>query len=93
MKTVSENAGFLAISEVHYPLRWKATLDGEPVKTIETNGIIRGIEVPSGEHIIEFVYDKSVFHLGILISILSFILAIGIIGFGILKNNKLNELV
>ncbi|MFC1565581.1 hypothetical protein ACFL4B_01385 [Candidatus Neomarinimicrobiota bacterium] len=93
LKTTSQNAGFLVLSEVHYPLRWKAKIDGEPVKTIETNGIIRGIEVPAGEHIIEFDYDKSVFHKGILISIVSFILAIGFIAFGIFNKKKSNELV
>jgi len=93
LKTESQNSGFLVISEVHYPLRWKAKIDGEPVKTIETNGVIRGIEVPAGKHIIEFEYDKSVFHTGILISILSFIFAIVLIGFGLIKSKKLNELV
>ncbi|MBU0529744.1 YfhO family protein [bacterium] len=93
LKTNSQNAGFLVISEVYYPLRWKAKIDGKAVKTFETNGIIRGIEVPAGEHNIEFEYDKSVFHTGIFISILSFILAIGLIGYGLIKNKKLNELV
>lgn len=93
LETTSQNAGFLVISEVHYPLRWKAKIDGKPIKTYETNGIIRGIEVPAGEHIIEFEYDKSIFHKGILISIISFILAIGIIAFGLIRNKKTNELV
>lgn len=93
LETTSQNAGFLVISEVHYPLRWKAKIDGKPIKTYETNGIIRGIEVPAGEHIVEFEYDKSIFHKGILISIISFILAIGIIAFGLIRNKKTNELV
>lgn len=89
VKTTSQNAGFLVISEVYYPLRWKAKIDGKPVKTIETNGVIRGIEVPAGEHIIEFEYDKSIFHKGILISILSFIFAIGFIAVGLIKNRNI----
>ena len=93
LKTTSQNAGFLVISEIHYPLRWKAKIDGKSVKTIETNGLIRGIEVPAGEHIIEFEYDKSMFHKGILISILSFIFAIGLIAFGLIKIKVSNELV
>ncbi len=93
LKTTSQNVGFLVISEVYYPLRWKAKIDGKPVKTFETNGLIRGLEVPAGEHIIEFKYDRSVFHKGILISILSFILAIGLIAFGLIRNKKINELV
>ncbi len=85
IETKNPEAGYLVVSEVHYPLRWEAKIDGKSVKTFETNGIIRGIEVPAGEHIIEFVYDKSMFHKGIIISVLSFILAIGLIGFGLIK--------
>ena len=93
LKTTSPNAGFLVISEVYYPLRWKAKIDGEFFKTLETNGVIRGIVVPAGEHTIEFEYDRSVFHTGIIISIVSFILALGLIGFRLFRNKNQNELV
>jgi hypothetical protein len=88
LETKNPEPGFLVVSEIHYPLRWKAKIDGEPVKTLETNGVIRGIEVPAGEHIIEFEYDRSVFHKGILISILSFTLAMSLIGIGLIRNKK-----
>ncbi|NHZ85615.1 MAG: YfhO family protein, partial [Planctomycetia bacterium] len=93
IETKNSERGFLVVSEVYYPLRWKATIDGKAVKTYQTNGIVRGIEVPAGEHIIEFKYDKTIFHKGILISILSFIVAIGLIGIGLIKNKKSDELV
>ena len=89
IETKNSEVGFLVISEVHYPLRWKAKVDGESVKTFETNGVIRGIEVPSGEHFIEFVYDKSVFHKGILISNLSFIVVLGFIAVGLVKIKRI----
>ena len=85
IETNNLEGGFLVVSEVHYPLRWKAKVDGKSVKIFETNGVIRGISVPAGNHIIEFVYDKSVFHKGIMLSILSFILAIGLVGLGLIK--------
>jgi len=85
IETNNSEPGFLVLSEIYYPLRWKAMIDGKPVKIFETNGVIRGLEVPTGKHIIEFKYDKSVFHKGILISIVSFILAIGFIAFGLIK--------
>jgi hypothetical protein len=89
IETKNSEAGFLVVSEVHYPLRWKVKVNGKSVKTFETNGVIRGIEVPSGEHIIEFVYDKSVFNKGIFISILSFIIALGFIAFGLVKIKRI----
>lgn len=85
IETNNLEAGFLVVSEVHYPLRWKAKVDGKSIKTFETNGVIRGISVPAGNHIIKFAYDKSVFHKGIMISVLSFILAIGLVGLGLIK--------
>ncbi len=89
LKTTSQKAGFLVISEVHYPLRWKAKIDGKPIETFETNGVIRGIVVPAGEHIVEFKYVRAVFHTGKLISILSFILAISLITFGLVKSKNI----
>ena len=90
IETKQSQAGFLVVSEVYYPLRWEAKVDGESVKTFETNGVIRGLEIPSGEHIIEFAYDKSVFHKGILISILSFVVGLGLIVVGLVKNRRIN---
>ncbi len=88
LETNNVNNGFLVISEIHYPLRWKAKIDGEVTNTYQTNGIIRGIVVPSGEHVIEFEYDRSVFNKGIFISIISFVLAIGLIGISLIKTKK-----
>lgn len=88
INTTSSKDGFLVISEIHYPLRWKATIDGEPVETIKTNGVLRGIQVPAGEHTIKFEYDQSVFHKGIAISIVAFLLALSLVGFGIFNKRE-----
>jgi uncharacterized membrane protein YfhO len=76
------------VSEVHYPLRWKCTIDGNPTKVIETNQLIRGLMIPSGDHIIEFIYDRSSFNKGKMISGISFIIALGLIGTGIYRKRK-----
>ena len=82
VKTESTAEGFLVISEVYYPLRWKANIDGKEVKYFETNGVIRGLIVPTGNHEVKFIYDKSSFRKGIAISTVVFLLCIGIIAFG-----------
>ena len=71
--------------KLFYPLRWKAIIDGIEVKTYKVNGILRGVEVPAGGHTIEFIYDKSSFNKGIIISFASFGLALGLIGIGYFK--------
>jgi len=80
--------GFLVVSEVYFPLRWKCTVDGHSVETIETNKLIRGVRIPAGEHQVKFVYDKSSFNLGKMISFSSFIVALGFIGFGYYRIKK-----
>jgi len=89
VKTESTAEGFLVISEVFYPLRWKAKIDGKEVKYFETNGVIRGLIVPPGDHEVKFIYDKSSFRKGIAISTAVFLLCIGIIAFGWVKSPTL----
>jgi len=89
VKTESTAEGFLVISEVYYPLRWKAKIDGKEVKYFETNGVIRGLIVPSGNHEVKFIYDRSSFRKGIIISTVAFLLCIGIIAFGWVKSPAL----
>ncbi|MFQ6606718.1 MAG: hypothetical protein ACE5DP_03590 [Fidelibacterota bacterium] len=83
IQTTSNETGFLVVSEVDYPLRWKAFLDGREVSYEHVDGVLRGLEIPAGEHRVEFVYDKSAFHRGLYISLLSLGLCLGFIGFGL----------
>ena len=82
IKTESSEAQFLVLSEIFYPIRWKAFIDNEPIKTFQVNGLIRGVLVPKGSQTIHFIYDKSSFKLGLGISIFSLFLSLGLIGFG-----------
>ena len=82
ISTESSEDQFLVLSEIFYPKRWKAFIDNEPVKTFQVNGLIRGVIVPKGSHIINFIYDKSSYKLGLRISIFSLFLSLGLIGFG-----------
>ena len=88
LKTNSNSNEFLVSSEVFYPLRWKAKLDGAPIETIKTNGLIRGVLIPAGEHLVEFEYDRKSFNLGIIISIVSTLIAISLIGIRLIRFTK-----
>ena len=83
INTESDEDQFLVLSEVFYPIRWKAFIDNDPVKTFQVNGLLRGIIVPKGSHKIKFIYDKSSFNFGLSVSLLSFLISIGLIGFGL----------
>jgi hypothetical protein len=67
---------FLVTNEIFYPLRWQAILDGRPVFTKEVNGLIRGVQIPAGEHELTFTYDRSDFDKGRYVSLAAFGVAV-----------------
>jgi hypothetical protein len=64
MKVRAAGDAFLVLSEVYYPQRWKLTVDGREARTVKVDGVIRGVELPAGEHDVRFSYDRSRFETG-----------------------------
>ena len=77
----SKEDGFIVFSEIFYPHGWHLYIDGEKTQYYNVNYLLRGIEVKSGNHIIEFVFDPEIVKKGSMItlsaSILLFIIIIG----------------
>lgn len=65
------NDGFAVFSEIYYPKDWKSFIDGEEVSHIRVDYVLRGMEVPSGKHIIEFKFDPQVIKTGSKIALAS----------------------
>jgi len=42
--------GYLVLGEIWYPPGWNATLNGEQINIIRTNYVLRGFEIPAGDH-------------------------------------------
>ena len=88
-KINNNNDGFVVFSEIFYPYGWVSTIDGMETPHHRVNYILRGMEVPNGEHIIEFRFDPQVVKTSSKISLAStsiFILLIVL--FGYLKFRK-----
>ncbi|MEM7549074.1 MAG: YfhO family protein [Bacteroidota bacterium] len=66
--------GFLVFSEVYYPEGWISKIDGEEQEHIRTNYVLRGMEVPSGKHVIEFEFRPEAYYAGNKISLVSSVL-------------------
>jgi hypothetical protein len=62
---------FLVLSDVFYP-GWQATIDGQPTKIFQTNYVQRGVQVPAGEHRVEYRFEPLSFKLGVGITMASF---------------------
>ena len=55
-KVNSQSGGLLVLSEVHYPVGWKATVDGEEVPLVRVNYILSGLNVPAGAHDVQLTF-------------------------------------
>ena len=56
-KVISERGGLMVLSEVHYPMGWTATVDGEAVPLVRVNYVLSGLEVPAGEHEVQLTFE------------------------------------
>ncbi|WP_100615864.1 YfhO family protein [Confluentibacter citreus] len=76
IKYISKNSnnGFAVFSEVYYPKGWKTLIDGKEASHIRVNYVLRGMEVPAGNHVIEFKFEPEVIQTGSSIALASSIL-------------------
>ena len=63
-------------SEVYYDKGWNAYIDGELVSHFRANYILRAMNIPKGNHTIEFRFEPEIFKIGERISLASSILLI-----------------
>jgi hypothetical protein len=69
--------GFLVLSEIWYPPGWTATLNGEEIDIVRTNYILRGFEIPAGEHTLEMILDPVWYGTGNLLAVIGSVLLFG----------------
>lgn len=78
VRVEASTAGWLVIADTWYP-GWEARLDGEPVKVFPADGVFRAVQVPAGGHRVELVYQPASFRIGVLLSLLAWIIAGGLV--------------
>ena len=83
--TVAKEKQFLVVTDSWHPF-WHAQVDGKETSVIKTNGILKGIIVPSGKHQVRFYFDNSAYQPGILIAIVSW--GLFIFGWCALRQHK-----
>jgi hypothetical protein len=75
--------GLAVFSDVWYPDGWTATIDGKEAKILRVNYALRALEIPAGNHKIEFEFNSTAFDKGESISLIANLIMIVIIGLGI----------
>lgn len=68
VKTESSAKSFLVILNNFYP-GWSAFVDGKPASLFQTDGAFWGVELPSGQHMVDFVYYPRSLVLGAILSL------------------------
>jgi len=67
----STNDGFAVFSEMYYENGWKSSIDGIEAPHYRVDYVLRGMEIPTGEHIIEFKFEPQVIKTGSRIALTS----------------------
>lgn len=88
----TDQDGFLVISEIWYPKGWSAELNGEKVDIIRTNYLLRGFEIPAGDHTLELRLEPAWYEIGSKLAAFGTFLLFGFGGWGLyLQFRKKNE--
>lgn len=91
-KSSSAQAGIAVFSEVYYPAGWIAKIDGKEVPILRANYVLRALQVPAGEHTIEFMFEPEAYVVGTTIAqasgYLFALIVFGGFGFALFKTVK-----
>ncbi len=60
----TEGASLAIFSEIFYPKGWSATIDGKEANILRANYVLRALEIPPGNHTIEFKFEPAAYVVG-----------------------------
>ena len=60
----AKGKSLVAFSEIYYPKGWIAKIDGNEVGHLRLNYVLRGLEVPTGKHVVEFEFRPDSYFIG-----------------------------
>ena len=75
-------------SQIYYPKGWNAYLDGKKVDIKRVNYILRAVMLKQGKHSVEFKFEPTSFKMGQLVSLISSLLILAMIGFAIYTGTR-----
>lgn len=86
--SIDEGPAMAVFSEIYYPIGWQAYLNGEKAEHVRANYVLRAMELPAGEHTIEFRFDSPSYRTGNIVMWISNILLLGMLLAGLVLGYK-----
>ena len=80
-KSNSTKDGIVIFSEIYYNKGWNAYIDGVLKPHFRANYVLRGLQIPKGNHIIEFKFEPSTYKTGERVSLASSIILLLLLAF------------
>ncbi|WP_194777373.1 YfhO family protein [Pararhodonellum marinum] len=78
----ASKAGLAVFSEIYYPKGWKAFVNGNETEIIRVNYLLRGVNLPEGNSVVEFRFEPSSYYNTKNIMVFSQYLILGLLIFG-----------
>jgi hypothetical protein len=63
-QSTSQTDGLAVFSEIYYPKGWIATIDGQETQLLRANYVLRALQIPPGNHTIEFKFQPKPYVIG-----------------------------
>ena len=86
--STSSKNGIAIFSEIYYDKGWNAYVDGELKPHFRANYVLRGMQIPAGNHVVEFKFEPAVYHVSERIALASSIILLLLLAFVSTKELK-----
>ena len=80
--------GIVIFSEIYYDKGWNAYVDGELKPHFRANYVLRGMQIPAGNHVVEFKFEPAVYDVSERIALASSIILLLLLAFVSTKELK-----